>query len=636
MATRHSANVFITNNTDGIAYIKLFHRNDSTGIQNGSWTVRPGETAGPVTVLFETAWNSFAKSDWWSVIIAVEGGSAPGIYQNSGTDALPGWKDFRLRHGDSGRDLTFAVTTAGFDISLASGGSADGMKRLSDFSKITNVFVLMLENHSFDNIFGQSGIPGIVHATPADSNTYQGVTYSAGSPAPASMPTDPGHEFGDVVEQLAGAGQAYPYGGPYPDITMSGFAANYATSSTEGPVPPSADIGEIMLGFDTSTQLPVLYRLATEFAVCDHWFSSLPGPTWPNRFFVHGASSAGLDHSPTSLEMASWEVWSGFAYPHGSIFEALSGARLAWRIYCDDSDAYSDDPQDGSILGGIPQVSALRGVTLLDVHSVTRLAAELQSPYTVQYTFIEPNYGDVTSTYRGGSSQHPLDDVYGGEGLIKAVYEAIRNSPAWGTSLLVITYDEHGGYYDSVSPGPVTPPDDGSPATYNKFGFTFAQLGARVPAVVVSPWIPAGTVDHTVYDHASVPATIERLFGLQALTRRDEQANDVRALLTEARPRTDAPTTLPDPAPPVPRPATAAPTPAALAGEPVPETGNLPGFLHIMLKTDLELAATAQDRDAAHARYAAVRTRGDARSYIADVMSRARTARAARAPSVAF
>ena len=632
MSTQHSANVLITNNTDGIAHIKLFHRSDSSGTQNGSWTTRPGATAGPMTVQFETGWDSYGILDWWSVVIAVEGGSTPGTYQNSGTAIFPHWKECQLQSGDAGKNLTFTVSATGFNISLASGGCTDGMTRLGDFAKITNVFVLMLENHSFDNIFGQSGIPGITHAAPTDSNSYQGVSYTVGSPAPVAMPTDPGHEFPDVVEQLAGAAATYPPGGPYPAITGSGFAASYATSTTEGPVPSSADVGKIMLGFDTGTQLPVIHQLATRFAVCDHWFSSLPGPTWPNRFFVHGASSAGLDHSPTPAELAQWETPGfGFAYPHGSLFDALSHAGLTWRIYHDDTNAYSDDPQNGSIFGAIPQVSALKGITLLDAHSLTGFAADLQSPYTCQYTFIEPNYGDITSSYRGGSSQHPMDDVHGGEGLIKAVYEAIRNSPIWNTSLLVITYDEHGGFYDSVLPGAATPPDDGSPATHNKFGFTFNQLGVRVPAVVVSPWIPAGTVGHASYDHSSVPATVERLFGLPALTARDASANDVRALLTEAQPRTDAPTTLDNPAPPAPRAATGTEAPEARDSEPIPESGNLPAFLLIMLKTDLELSATAPEQDAARARHATVTTRGGARSYITYVMAKAKAAKAIRA-----
>jgi phospholipase C len=149
--------------------------------------------------------------------------------------------------------------------------------------------------------------------------------------------------------------------------------------------------------------------------------------------------------------------------------------------------------------------------------------------------------------------------------------------------------------------------------------------------VVVSPWIAARTVDHTVYDHASVPATIERLFGLPALTARDAAANDVRALFTQARPRTDAPATLNNPAPPAPRAAVEAAiepeaAEARLAG-PVPESGNLAGFLQIMLKTDLELSTTPAERDAAVARHTAVSTRGDAQSYISYVMAKARMAK---------
>jgi hypothetical protein len=274
-----------------------------------------------------------------------------------------------------------------------------------------------------------------------------------------------------------------------------------------------------------------------------------------------------------------------------------------------------------------PQVSALKGVTLLDTNSLTHFAADLQSPYTCQYTFIEPNYGDITSSYRGGSSQHPMDDVYGGEGLIKAVYEAIRNSPVWDTSLLIITYDEHGRFYDSVPPPAATPPNDDSPSTHNQWGFTFAQLGVRVPAVVVSPWIAPHTVDHTVYDHSSVPATIGRLFGRPPLTARDAAANDVTPVFTEPHPRTNAPTKLNDPAPPTLHAAIDPQAAQARLTEPIPESGSLPGFLQILLKTDLELSTTPQERDEALARHVAVATRADARSYINYVMAKAQAAK---------
>jgi phospholipase C len=167
-------------------------------------------------------------------------------------------------------------------------------------SNIKNVFVLMLENHSFDNIFAMSGIQGINAATVQDWNSYQGEKYLVQDGAPPCMTTDPGHEFKDVLEQLCGADAACKYkGGAYPPVNNSGFASSYATSLSEDTGTPTPDhIGDIMACFNTQKQLPVIWQLAREFAICDNWYSSLPGPTWPNRFFVHGASSAGWTNSP--------------------------------------------------------------------------------------------------------------------------------------------------------------------------------------------------------------------------------------------------------------------------------------------------------------------------------------------------
>jgi len=500
---------------------------------------------------------------------------------------------------------------------------------------IEHVFVVMLENRSFDNMFAMSGIPGIIHATTANANTYNGTAYSVRSNAPISLLTDPGHEFLDTLEQLGGPGSIYPVGGPYPSIQNSGFAANYATTTSEGPTPPPADVGDIMACFNTQAQLPVLYQLATQFAVCDQWFSSLPGPTWPNRFFVHGASSAGLDHSPTTREMAEWETVDGFVYPNGSIFDSLNRAGIRWRTYNDNNNIYSDQPSLGSIAGGIAQVSAIKNVQLWNVNSLSDFASDLQGQYPYKYTFIEPNYGNVTSgTYQGGSSQHPMDDVAGGENLLAAVYEAIRNSPIWNTSVLIILYDEHGGFYDSVAPGPAVPPNDSSSNNLNRYSFVFNQFGVRVPAVVVSPWIARGTVDHTVYDHSSVPGTLQSLFpGLSSLTDRDKAASNVVRLLSMATPRLDCPTSLSRPAMPMAmlRPPITAERQAALDLEPVPESGNLPGFLGIMLKTDIELSSgTPEERAAAIARFKSVRTRGQARAYVESVMQKVSAAKAIR------
>jgi phospholipase C len=495
---------------------------------------------------------------------------------------------------------------------------------------ITNVFVLMLENHSFDNIFAMSGIAGITAATTADSNSYGGTTYPVQSPAPVTMPTDPGHEFYDVFEQLAGPGVSFNPNQQYaPAILNSGFASNYATTKSEGSPPAAADIGKIMYCFDTPNQLPVILQLATEFAICDQWFSSLPGPTWPNRFFVHGASSVGLDHSPTDTELAEWNTIDGFQYPKGSIYDALTKKGLKWRLYNDKTDANSDNPQDR--LGDVAQVASIKGIHLTGVNSLATFAADLQGAYPYQYTFIEPNYGDILmNTYAGGSSQHPMDDVYGGESLIKMVYEAIRNSPLWNTSLLIVTYDEHGGFYDSVKPGPAVAPGDVPVGTggLNKYGFNFEQLGVRVPAVVVSPLIPAGTVDHTPYDHSSVPATLEGQFDFDPLTDRDKNANNVLHLLTLATPRTDCPATLVDPAPPVPKGAAA---PPALDEQALPSSGNLRGAIAIAAKTEFELSSGSDaDRAAIVQKHHQIKTKGQARDYINSVMQKVDVARASR------
>ena len=494
-------------------------------------------------------------------------------------------------------------------------------------SPIAHAFVLMLENRSFDNLFLNSRIPGRLPSTFNLMNVYHGKLGGIQDPTLGSqatslpnMPTDPGHEFPDVLEQLGGTTATYAKGGKYPTINNSGFVDNYAKTK-----PPQEWLGLIMGGFATAEQVPVIYHLATQFALCDQWFSSLPGPTWPNRYFVHGASSAGLDHSPSTAEMFEWETFDGFKYPHGSIYDAMNNSGVSWRLYYD---------SNGPLEGKIPQVASIHNISFVsNLHSLDDFASDLKKNYPYQYTFIEPNYGDVTGSYKGGSSQHPMDGVAGGESLIKAVYEAIRNSPIWNSSVLIITYDEHGGFYDSLAPGKAIAPDDNSSAKYNKYGFTFNQLGVRVPAVIVSPYVTPGFVDHTIYDHTSILATVERVFGMSPLTARDASANDLLHILHSPSPRADCPTTLNSPAA-VPASAELALTreqQAAADRQPLPEGGNLPGFLAIMLKTEIELSSGRETEKAAILEnFKQLRKRGDARAYIKRIMSKAEAARAKR------
>ena len=550
-----------------------------------------------------------------------------GSYRISLTSTMENWW--------IGGDCIFSQDTARLEYSAGnqivtlaiSGNDLEFKLKWSDTrpaSAIKHVFVLMLENHSFDNMLALSGIPGITAATTSNYNSYNGANYYVSGPAPESMPTDPGHEFTDTLEQLAGEGATYQPEGAYPTINNSGFAANYATTTTEGPTPSTDEIGDIMKCFDTESQLPMLYQLASDFVLCDHWFSSLPGPTWPNRFFLHGASSNGLDHSPTDAELTEWETVDGFKYPNGSIFDRMNSANITWHLYHDDN---------GPIEGEVSQVSAIHGIQMWDVHPVTDLVTALQSAdYPYQYTFIEPNYGDIIDgSYSGGSSQHPVDGVAGGETLIQQVYNAIFSSPIWDSSMLIITYDEHGGFYDHVAPGPVTAPNDGSNnSKYNEFGFNFTQYGVRVPAVIVSPYTYGGGVDHTVYDHTSVLATLEYLFGLDPLTDRDAQANALEHLIT-GNAAADMPRTLERAAPRAPKSESATP-PLASESDPVVEGSMLAAFVGTLLKADSGLAKTPEERAAAVKRHQGVNTRGEARAYLREVMARVQAERARRLP----
>ena len=487
-------------------------------------------------------------------------------------------------------------------------------------SPIQHVFVLMLENHSFDNMLAMSGIPGLLAATTANSNSYQDhPPYHVTEPALSIMPAGPGHEFTDVLVQLCGQGVTYN-GGAYPAINNSGFVANYATTTTEPLHAKESEYGDVMACFDTQSQLPILYELASQFAVCDQWFSSLPGPTWPNRFFVHGASSNGLDHSPSGEEIVKWELpgSGGFSFPHGSIYDAMGEAEINFGLFID---------KDGPLEGSIAQAAAIHNLSMLNVDSLTNLVSFLQIGYQKLYTFIEPNYGDVTSTYDNGSSQHPIDGVGRGEQLIKTVYEAIRNSSIWERSMLIITYDEHGGFYDHFAPPPASPPNDGSDSSgLDNSGFLFDQLGVRVPAVIISPWIQP-QVDHTVYDHSSVLKTVEKLFGLKALTDRDGKANDVLHLVGDVL-RTDCPTTLHRPAPEPVRPPITAAQQMVMDLQPLPPEGNHYGFLAIAVKTDLELSeGNPVEQAAILAKAQAIKTRGEARAYLQSVVKRVEAAK---------
>jgi phospholipase C len=237
---------------------------------------------------------------------------------------------------------------------------------------------------------------------------------------------------------------------------------------------------------------------------------------------------------------------------------------------------------------------------------------------------------NLLNDYKGSTSEHPLDDVRLGEGLIKSTYEAIRNSPIWANSLLIITWDEHGGFFDHAVPPVAVAPGDTAPTdNHNQHGFTFDQYGPRVPAVVISPWIPKNVVDHTQYDHSSIPATLEKLFGMAPLTARDRAANTVLPLLSLGAARADTPTTLPAPASPATAPMLAVATAPfasysqSMASRPRDSVndGSLPVIIQAAMRQDMELSLP-EERSKIIARVAGLKTRSDAAAYLAEVSAK--------------
>jgi phospholipase C len=477
---------------------------------------------------------------------------------------------------------------------------------------IEHVFVLMLENRAFDHLLGFSEINGTDAVTGGpttldrlkgdEANDFKGKAYPVTPGADLIMPTDPAHEFLDVLHQFCGPAAGYQSGGAYPTVDHSGFVASYVTGGGKDPA-------EVMKCYRPE-QLPVLNALAREFVICDNWRASMPGPTWPNRIFVHAASSGGLDHSPRTAEIAAWELFDGFPLPNGTIFDRLTQAGIPRRLY-------AGDP--------FPVVSALKGIQLSDIRSYGDFADDVaQANYPDRYIFIEPSY-DVLHDYKAGTSQHPLGDITRGEGLIKATYEAIRNSPIWPKSMLIITWDEHGGFYDHAGLPPAPAPGDAGPGTaHNQYGFTFEQYGPRVPGLVISPLIPKNLIDHRLYDHSSIPATLESLYGLRPLTARDAQANHLDSLITLKTARTDAPTTLPAPigagAVQPSLVGSAAAMDSATRPDDSVDDGNLPGVVQAAMRQDI--AMFPEQREAIVARVSAMETREDAMLYLSEVQKK--------------
>jgi phospholipase C len=412
--------------------------------------------------------------------------------------------------------------------------SDEAAKRLE---QLEHIVVVMLENRSFDHMLGYLSLPkeqGGAARTDVDGlrgpelnfNSYEGrqvPIHHLDRTQLAGEAEDPDHAGGSVDEQLAAGG--------------SGFVANFARISRQRaaklgvPVPDPA----LVMGYYNADDLPVYDHLAAEYCVVDRWFSSVPGATWPNRLYaVAGRAAGSRDDEALPL----------YALP--SFVRYLDEAHVAWRWY-------SFDPGTLRAVDPAYRLSNHDRFAFVDARKLStreRRAGELaeEGPAFLDdvahgnlpaVSWIDPRFKDLRVLGPDSNDDHPPSDVLAGQDLILMIYDALRSNAAmWPKTLLIIVYDEHGGFYDHVPPPAAVDDDPG-----------FRRLGVRVPAMLVSPLVAPGATSSSAlgpdfhFDHASIIKTILTRFCntggfIPAPSARVAAANHLGHLLISGQPRT--------------------------------------------------------------------------------------------------
>lgn len=481
-----------------------------------------------------------------------------------------------------------AAAMAGASTSPATAGAEDTPKA-NPGGALDHLVVIMFENRSFDNLLGQLYPPGQLpdgqsfdgvgngsFANPSPSGEIAAHVYAGSTDAIMASPTpDPGEEYPHVNTQLFGtvdppgnAGLDYsamtaPYNAPPAGTAaqMNGFVTDYINSfvASEGRQPQPDEYAVVMGGFSPD-MLPVFSTLARGFAVYDAWHCAVPSQTFCNRAFFNASTSSGfVTNSGGAAGYLKWMDPTLNAAP--TIFNRLEAAGISWAVYFDETQIVS--------LTGLINGPALKPYWKTRFRGMQQFHADAAAGTLPAYAFIEPRIifdhndmhppvaafdfvgADGVTVQVGRNS-----DVRAGEKLLHEVYSAIRLSAAptgsnAGNTLLLVTFDEHGGTYDHVPPPAATPP---AGLTDTEMGFAFDRLGVRVPAIAISAYTRAGSIIHEPMHHAAAIATLCKRYGLDPLTARDAGARDLGNAITLAEPRpiADWPETTPQYVPPNP------------------------------------------------------------------------------------
>ena len=347
--------------------------------------------------------------------------------------------------------------------------SDSGLTPAELLAPIDTIVVVMMENRSFDHYFGSAafleglavnGITGRETNPRLDGTPVQAFNLLNFQPADPPHGWDASH-----LQWNMGAND--------------GFVIEHELEHPES-------YAEVM-GYHVRSQIPVLYALADEYVLCDHWYASVMGPTWPNRFFMHAATSGGVTTNASSGGLTT--IWDRLAEAGISHANYYSDLPWAWGGFANPLLPYTEN--------------------------IDSFFSAAQAGTLPAFSIIDPNFG-ILPGGEGGNDDHPDHDIQLGQIFLASVYQALANSPQWSRCLLIITYDEHGGFYDHVSPPTTT---DERPE--------FEQLGFRVPSLVIGPYVRRGCIDSTQMEHVSIIATASRRFGLMALNERVTVTNDV-------------------------------------------------------------------------------------------------------------
>jgi phospholipase C len=361
--------------------------------------------------------------------------------------------------------------------------------------QIQHIVVLMMENHSYDNhlgMLGRAGADGFTLGSdgkPTASNPYADgkIQHAFHMPTTCQLSGQPSQTWNNTHIQLA-------------DGKMNGFV-----KSGSGPV---------SMGYWERADLPFIYSVASTFPIADRYFCSVLGQTFPNRRYLIAGTSLGMinDGVPDPLQ-----------YPaHGTIFDSLHKAGVSFADYHSQVD------------GILPAATMELFPELLVRHPGSM--HEIDDFFTAAKKGTLPGYCIVDPNFDTNSEENPQNIVYG-EQFAASVIDAVMDGPAWKSTLLVLTYDEHGGYYDHVVPPAAIAPDNIGPDAPASDVYTgFRQYGMRVPCAVISPYARGDYVSHAVCDHTSILALVESKWNLPAMTYRDANAHNMLDMLDLSSP----------------------------------------------------------------------------------------------------